>query len=104
MFRVHERELISLAYIACSAEEDSPRVVLVIDFWHPDFSDDEVKFLSYLNNAQINTAKLIHKASVDAGTALAAGEDDFFSVIENVRRLGHPVNPRLVWGSDVRDD
>ena len=29
------------------------RIVLIFDVWHPDFSDEEVKFLSYLQKSQM---------------------------------------------------
>lgn len=30
------------------------RVILIADFWHPDLTDKEVKFLSFLMNVSIN--------------------------------------------------
>lgn len=30
---------------------DETRLILIIDFWHPDFSDVEIKFMKVLQNA-----------------------------------------------------
>ena len=35
------------------AERAAERAVLLFDVWHPDFSDEEVKFLSYLQKSQM---------------------------------------------------
>jgi hypothetical protein len=35
--------------------------VLVVDIWHPDFSDEEVRLLSFITNAQMNAAKAYAK-------------------------------------------
>jgi len=31
-----------------------PRAVLIVDFWHPDLTDAEVKFMGFLNKGQLN--------------------------------------------------
>ena len=33
----------SFEHEAANEHETEPRIVLVVDFWHPDFSDEEVK-------------------------------------------------------------
>lgn len=86
---------------SCKLDLGEPRVVLVIDFWHPDFSDEEVKFLSYVNNAQINTAKKMKAQHEEQTTALEVYDSDqidFFTIIDNIRKLAEPVPAQLIWG------
>lgn len=95
----------SFLHEAYNDNNTEPRVVLIIDFWHPDFTDEEVRFLSYINNAQINSAKRIaseHTTVADGGQG--GGEEEntnFFSIIENVKKvcMNNAVDSRLIWGS-----
>ena len=86
-------------------DNTEPRVVLIIDFWHPDFTDEEVRFLSYINNAQINTAKrIVSEHSTVTDGSEGGGEEEntnFFSIIENVKKISinNAVDSRLIWGS-----
>lgn len=34
-------------------EGDQTRILLIIDFWHPDLSDEEVRFLTLLRNTKL---------------------------------------------------
>lgn len=56
---------------------DSTRINLIVDFWHPDLTDDEVKFLKILQNAKIRAEK---KITADL-------QDTFYSVIERAKEL-----------------
>lgn len=56
---------------------ETTRVNLIIDFWHPDLTDAEVKFLKILQNSKIRAEKQI----------TAGVEDTFYSVIERAREL-----------------
>ena len=78
-----------------------PRVVLVMDIWHPDLSDEEVKFLSFVNKGQVLAAKKLAAAAMTQGTEC---DDNFLSVIEKSRQ--HPVklSGADVTQFDVRDD
>ena len=81
-----------------------PRVVLIIDFWHPDFTDEEIRFLSYINNAQINTAKRMASEQSTCANGQGGGEEEnsnFFTIIENVKKMsvGNAVDKNLIWGS-----
>jgi len=103
----------------------TPRVVLIVDFWHPDLSDVEVKFLSFLNKGQLNAAKRIQKARAQAqaeedadadtedsaGAEISGGEgtfkgaarnDDFLSVITCAKQGS--VAEGDVWPYVVNDD
>lgn len=53
------------------------RINLIIDFWHPDLSDEEVKFLSYMQKAKIRAEKKM----------TANEEDTFYSVIDRARAI-----------------
>lgn len=88
---------------------DQPRVVLIVDIWHPDLSDEEVRLMEYINNAQIRSAKRIleerKKSNISKADCVDATDDmdsraqvanDFMSIIE--RSKGQTVAPELVWG------
>ena len=38
----------SFEHEAANEHSDQPRVVLVVDFWHPDFDDEEVRTALYV--------------------------------------------------------
>lgn len=54
----------------------STRINLIVDFWHPDLSDTEVKFLSFIQRAKMRTEQQIAKLT----------DDSYFSVIQRARR------------------
>jgi aspartate beta-hydroxylase len=54
----------------------STRINLIVDFWHPDLSDAEVKFLSFIQRAKMRTEQQIAKLT----------DDSYFSVIQRAWR------------------
>jgi aspartate beta-hydroxylase len=56
---------------------ETTRINLIVDFWHPELSDDEVKFFKTLQNAKLRTEKRL----------TADMQDTFFSVIERAKEL-----------------
>jgi len=55
------------------------RVVLIVDIWHPDLTDPEIKFLSTLQNARLRVAKMsLDEINDNDG-------NDYFSIIERAR-------------------
>lgn len=56
---------------------ETTRVNLIIDFWHPDLTDDEVKFFKTLQNAKLRAEKRL----------TADLQDTFYSVIERAKEL-----------------
>jgi len=58
------------------------RVVLIVDVWHPDLSDEEVRFLSFVRAAQMRRAKAMSEAR---GVPRAL---NFFAVLADARRIG----------------
>lgn len=58
---------------------DQTRIVLIIDFWHPDLSDQEVKLFRMLQKAQLKGQR---KLVTDAGD-----EDNLWSIIEKSKKL-----------------
>jgi aspartate beta-hydroxylase len=56
---------------------DSTRINLIVDFWHPDLTDDEVKFFKSLQNSKLRAEKKL----------TAEMKDTFFSVIEAAKEL-----------------
>lgn len=87
---------------------NEPRVVLVVDIWHPDLSNEEVKFLEFINKAQITAAKRLSKErmeNISNDKILDNESDDFLSIILRARNESQGVVPdSQVWGYDVRDD
>jgi aspartate beta-hydroxylase len=85
---------------------ESPRVVLIVDVWHPDLSDEEVRFLSFVNKGQLAAAhRLANQRKVAAeseeGSRPGPGSD-FLSVILNARAAAGDglatVSDAAVWG------
>ena len=56
----------------------SSRVVLIFDVWHPDLQPEEVKFMGFINKAQIAAARKMKEQ-------LQGESSDFLSVIERSR-------------------
>jgi aspartate beta-hydroxylase len=89
---------------------EAPRVVLIIDIWHPDLTEAEVKFLRFLESQQQkNLARLMVTYNTSAKDACEGNEkldlsptegiidsDTFLSVIMKAR--GAVVDDALVWG------
>ncbi|EKX52170.1 hypothetical protein GUITHDRAFT_102072 [Guillardia theta CCMP2712] len=57
----------------------STRIVLIFDVWHPDFSDEEVKFLGYLQKSQMKEEQRM-SAGQDS-------EDNFYSLLRKTKDL-----------------
>ena len=81
----------SFEHEAWNRHPTQPRVVLIVDVWHPDLSDEEVKFLSFVHKANVRAAKA---ASATRGGAVS-GSADFLTVLEDAR--GSPVPADLVF-------
>ncbi|OMJ90838.1 hypothetical protein SteCoe_6707 [Stentor coeruleus] len=56
---------------------ETTRVNLIIDFWHPDLTNDEVKFFKTLQNSKLRAEKRL----------TAEYQDTFYSVIERAKEL-----------------
>ncbi len=56
---------------------DTTRINLIVDFWHPDLSNEEVKFMSYIQRAKIRAEKQM----------TAEDPDTFYNVIERAKTL-----------------
>lgn len=52
---------------------DETRLILIVDFWHPDFSAVELKFLKVLQNALFKAEAVFSEADPD--------KDNFYSII-----------------------
>lgn len=74
-------------------DSDEPRIVLVFDVWHPDLSDREIKFLSFLQTAAMRRDKLVCQRQGIEG-------DNFFAVIDRARSC--TPDSKEIWGtSDI---
>ena len=90
----------SFEHEAGNDSTSEPRVILVIDIWHPDLTDEELYFFKFVNNSQMNAAKKIAKIQ---GYNESNRNEDFFTVISNARRNG-VVPSEEIWGYKVNDD
>jgi hypothetical protein len=82
----------SFEHEAGNSSSTEPRVVLVIDIWHPDLTDEEIRFLEFINNAQVKAAMKLHelgtlekRANVDHDDI---NSDSFYSIIMEAKRQG----------------
>jgi aspartate beta-hydroxylase len=76
---------------------DGTRIVLVFDVWHPDLTDKEVQFLSFLQRARMRAEMATEKALREARTqkAIDAGGvappedagDNFYLLLQEARDL-----------------
>ena len=64
----------SFEHEACN-ESDNSRIVLVIDLWHPDLSDEEVKFLEFCNKCQMAAAKRIYNSRASNARGCSPSEE-----------------------------
>ena len=103
----------SFEHEAGNDNPSSPRVVLVVDIWHPDLTDEEIKFLSFVNKGQINAAKKMKELvsqendSEASGVSIGNDDQDFLSIIENAKNKtsnAPGLNQDQIWKYDVRDD
>jgi aspartate beta-hydroxylase len=108
----------SFEHEAGNDNKSTPRVVLVVDIWHPDLSDEEVKFLSFINKGQIAAAKKLKERAAEEAVKEAsnnsnndADESDFLSIIQNIKQTQLDAEPGIVMDAlkpqiwyDVRDD
>lgn len=69
----------SLLHEAWNDSKDAVRIVLIFDVWHPDLSDQEVKFLSFLRKAKLRKEKRL----CSQGT----GGDDFYSILKSAAEI-----------------
>lgn len=69
---------------------ETTRINLIVDFWHPDLSDAEVKFLNILVRSKIRAEKNMTQGDPDT----------FFSVIERAKDL----LPDNSWWSVSEED
>jgi aspartate beta-hydroxylase len=83
----------SFEHEAWNDHPTNARVVLIVDVWHPDLSDQEIKFLTFLRAAQLRVAK---KAS-DSGELHS--DDDFFAILRRERERGVRDPARVFQGA-----
>lgn len=53
---------------------DETRLILIVDFWHPDLTDEEIKFLNVLQRAKMRFEKFLSEKDTE--------KDNFFSIID----------------------
>lgn len=78
----------SFLHEAWNDHPTTPRIVLVVDIWHPDLSDKEIKFLNFLQTAAMRRDKRVCEARGDS-------EHSFYSVIDRARSV--EPDPAEIW-------
>ncbi len=73
-----------------------PRLVLIVDVWHPDLTAAERKFLQFLRKAQLRAAKTLSAQASEQGVAGA----DFFAILEDA--ASRPVAAASVLECDLQ--
>ena len=58
---------------------DETRIVLIFDIWHPDLSDQEVRFMSSLQRSKLRAEQM--RSQTDKSN------DNFYSLIENTKHV-----------------
>lgn len=76
----------SYEHEAWNNDPNHARIVLILDVWHPDLSESEKKFLSFLRNAQLRIDKQQSKNI----------KDSFYTIIEEVNQANLSV-PDAIW-------
>eukprot|EP00633_Aureoumbra_lagunensis_P006414 CAMPEP_0197314738 /NCGR_PEP_ID=MMETSP0891-20130614/34986_1 /TAXON_ID=44058 ORGANISM="Aureoumbra lagunensis, Strain CCMP1510" /NCGR_SAMPLE_ID=MMETSP0891 /ASSEMBLY_ACC=CAM_ASM_000534 /LENGTH=356 /DNA_ID=CAMNT_0042803323 /DNA_START=130 /DNA_END=1197 /DNA_ORIENTATION=- len=66
----------SFLHEAWNDHQIKSRLVLVFDVWHPDLSDREIKFLSFLQNAALRKAKRQAEISLQTLEESKIGDDE----------------------------
>jgi len=61
---------------------DETRIVLIVDIWHPDLTDDEVKFLKTLQNARLKAGRELLEREGNG-----AIDDTYYGIVERTRGL-----------------
>jgi len=54
-------------------------LILILDFWHPELTDDEVKFFTVLQKAKLKGERYL--------TEKSGNEDNLWSIIEKTKGL-----------------
>jgi len=65
---------------------EETRVVLIVDIWHPDLSDAEVKFLSTLQNCRLRAGKALAERAAEQGQSNPE-DATYFDIVERARVL-----------------
>lgn len=58
---------------------DETRLILIVDFWHPDLTDSELKLLKVIQSAKFKAEHVISELDPD--------KDNFYSIIESAKDL-----------------
>jgi len=67
-------------------EGPETRVVLIVDIWHPDLTDAEVKFLRTLQSCRLRAGKALAELSAEM-QGKGPEEASYFEIVEKARSL-----------------
>jgi aspartyl/asparaginyl beta-hydroxylase (cupin superfamily) len=92
----------SFLHEAANESLTEPRLVLLVDIWHPDLSEEEIKVLEFINKGQILATKRLAaqlKQESDANNNSNSEPVNFFTAIQSSNEKG--IDEREVkdiWG------
>lgn len=68
-------------------EGTETRVVLIVDVWHPDLTDAEVKFLRTLQNCRLRVGRMLAEHQEAKGHQQEPQDATYFDIVERARHL-----------------
>jgi len=66
-------------------EGSETRIVLIVDIWHPDLTDPEVKFLRILQNCRLRAGRIMAEYAANQGDS--PEDSTYFDIVERARNL-----------------
>ncbi len=91
----------SFYHEAGNDSDSQPRIVLILDVWHPDLTDAEVKILEFINKGQISAAKRLTKLVAEEAQNQEQNEkiDNFLTTITTNKKAGITEEDAVrIWG------
>jgi aspartyl/asparaginyl beta-hydroxylase (cupin superfamily) len=90
----------SFLHEAANESLTEPRLVLLVDIWHPDLSEEEIKVLEFINKGQIlATKRLAAQLKQESDNNNSSEPVNFFTAIQSSNEKG--IDEREVediWG------
>eukprot|EP00405_Crypthecodinium_cohnii_P037908 CAMPEP_0206546752 /NCGR_PEP_ID=MMETSP0325_2-20121206/12905_1 /ASSEMBLY_ACC=CAM_ASM_000347 /TAXON_ID=2866 /ORGANISM="Crypthecodinium cohnii, Strain Seligo" /LENGTH=341 /DNA_ID=CAMNT_0054045961 /DNA_START=32 /DNA_END=1054 /DNA_ORIENTATION=+ len=68
-------------------EGEETRFVLIVDIWHPDLADPEVKFLSTLQNCRLRAGRAMLDQAIEEGLERKPEDCTYYEIVEKARHL-----------------
>lgn len=79
-------------------DSDQSRIVLILDVWHPDLSDAEVKFMHFLQQSSLRAERAAAQRAAQSASCheeSAAARDNLFAILDKTRAM--PPAEEALW-------